>query len=677
MKLEDHSYAPPRRVALRNGRAITLRLLEATDLPQMIDFYRDVTPKDGVFYRGTAETMIADAAKWVPATANNPCMVCLVLVADDGSIHGEAWYQWKADKPQIGTFGICIRPTMQGQGAGRLIMTRLMEIGDTYGPPRINLTVQFENMRAWKLYTSLGFQPLYEQMRPARADCPPMLEFYMERTMGTAPQPQQTALRIGWGAADITPSQPAFIAGQFHARLPEEAGDPLTVTALILDNGEECVTFVSCDLACVFEEVEHRVRARIITAIPELKQGAVILNATHTHTAPSMGGRRDFMPSDVRKQLAPEVLDPEAYRDFVADRITAAVTAAWNTRTPGKVAWGLDFAVVGRNRRWVDGDGKSTMYGDIAVPHFSHIEGYEDHSVNVLATYDTSGTLTGVVVNVPCPSQVSEQEYRFSADYWHDTRQALRQRFGDALFVLPQCSTAGDQSPRPFYDKAALQRMERLRGQNSRQAIATRLARAVADTVAAITPEAVANPQLKSASRVVNLPLNRLTSRDAEEARVAASKLDAQRDAELKRLTENPDLLKEPRWYVALTRAVRLAAWHRNVVTRYEQMKEKPDAAQTVALRAVRVGDVAFACNPFEYYLDYGIMLKARSPFLQTFLIQLAGDGTYVPSVRSTAGGGYGSIPASNPIGPEGGRLLAEESLVLLGSLYDPAKENS
>lgn len=40
-----------------------------------------------------------------------------------------------------------------------------------------------------------------------------------------------------------------------------------------------------------------------------------------------------------------------------------------------------------------------------------------------------------------------------------------------------------------------------------------------------------------------------------------------------------------------------------------------------------------------------------------------AGGGTYVPSPRSVAGGGYGSVPTTKPAGPEGGRLLAEKTI--------------
>lgn len=84
----------------------------------------------------------------------------------------------------------------------------------------------------------------------------------------------------------------------------------------------------------------------------------------------------------------------------------------------------------------------------------------------------------------------------------------------------------------------------------------------------------------------------------------------------------------------------------------------------------IRIGDIVFATNPFEYYVDYGVQIKVRSPAVQTFLVQLAGEGTYVPSPRSVSGGGYGSVPASNVIGTEGGQQLAEYTVSAIRSLW-------
>lgn len=152
----------------------------------MVRFYADIPDADGIYYLPpscrTREKALATAGQ-----ADIPCKVHLVLADDQGELHGEAWYSWPEDKPEQSTFGICIRRTMQGQGAGRLIMGRLLEIAGHYGPPVMNLTVQKVNERAWKLYTSMGFVRLREQMRAAREDAPEMPEFYMERVCRPAP----------------------------------------------------------------------------------------------------------------------------------------------------------------------------------------------------------------------------------------------------------------------------------------------------------------------------------------------------------------------------------------------------------------------------------------------------------------------------------------------------------
>jgi hypothetical protein len=62
--------------------------------------------------------------------------------------------------------------------------------------------------------------------------------------------------------------------------------------------------------------------------------------------------------------------------------------------------------------------------------------------------------------------------------------------------------------------------------------------------------------------------------------------------------------------------------------------------------------------------------VKARSKAVQTFVVQLAGNGSYVPAERSVTGGAYGAIPESTEVGPEGGRELVEQTLELLDSLW-------
>jgi len=92
-------------------------------------------------------------------------------------------------------------------------------------------------------------------------------------------------------------------------------------------------------------------------------------------------------------------------------------------------------------------------------------------------------------------------------------------------------------------------------------------------------------------------------------------------------------------------------------------------------LHALRLGDVAIGTNEFELYTDYGIQIKARSPAVQTFIIQLAaGSGGYLPTERAVRGGGYGAVIQSSRIGPEGGQVLVERTLEEVNALWPKLK---
>jgi len=41
---------------------------------------------------------------------------------------------------------------------------------------------------------------------------------------------------------------------------------------------------------------------------------------------------------------------------------------------------------------------------------------------------------------------------------------------------------------------------------------------------------------------------------------------------------------------------------------------------------------------------------------MQTFLVQHVDSETYLPTLRAVTGRSYGAVPASTPVGPEGGR---------------------
>jgi hypothetical protein len=106
------------------------------------------------------------------------------------------------------------------------------------------------------------------------------------------------------------------------------------------------------------------------------------------------------------------------------------------------------------------------------------------------------------------------------------------------------------------------------------------------------------------------------------------------------------------------------------VVKRYERQKSGSAPPFAMELHVIRLGDVAIATNVFELFTEFGIQIKARSRALQTFVIQLAGPGSYVPTARAARGGGYSAIAESNLVGPEGGQVLVDRTVELVNSLW-------
>ena len=89
----------------------------------------------------------------------------------------------------------------------------------------------------------------------------------------------------------------------------------------------------------------------------------------------------------------------------------------------------------------------------------------------------------------------------------------------------------------------------------------------------------------------------------------------------------------------------RLHIYAGNIV-RFEEQQTKN--LFDIEVHFVKFGDVAFATNPFELFLDYGNKIRARSKAKQTFLIQLAcGAKGYLPTEKAEKGSHYSAYVSS------------------------------
>jgi hypothetical protein len=473
---------------------------------------------------------------------------------------------------------------------------------------------------------------------------------------------------VGWGSRDVTPDKKVSLRGQFHVRISKKINDPLTTTALALESadGTEQAIIISLDAVGISDYITNGCRKVLSEKLPEFNSEKFFISVTHTHTAPDQPGAI----LSTRPELKGVMAEKE-YGDLLIEKISEAAIEAWNNRKAGAVSWGKGHAVVGFNRRMSYFDGSSVMYGQTDKPEFSHVEGYEDHEVNMLFTYDAEHNLTGMVVNVPCPAQCTEGGYFVSADYWHETRQEIRKRHGKKLYILPQCAAAGDQSPRTMVDRKADERMLKLKGYTNnmgypsdydvmrRHDIADKIANAVDEVLPLVAQDIRDKAEFKH--EVLNIELTQRTA-TLEDLESAQSEV-ANWKAQLEELKDYDPASAE------YSSAFRRVGFNQKVIDMYNA-QQKGQNTTPVELHCIRLGDIAFCSNRFEYYLDFGVRIKARSKAVQTFLIQLAGEGTYLPTQRALEGGSYGAFIASTPIGPDGGQAIVEAEVATINKMF-------
>ena len=491
-------------------------------------------------------------------------------------------------------------------------------------------------------------------------------------------------LKIGWSKRDVSTEKPVMINGQMHIRISKGILDPILLNCLVLENSGDLVIFLSGDFVNG-SSVLNSIRRKVSALCPEIPAEKVIFNVTHTHCGPMIISS----PQENTPHHGLDIYPPSLYREYMTDMAAEAIVEAYQNRKEGSIAYGYGYAVVSHSRRAVyfedmskrlparEGPknlyvhGHAVMYGNTNDAQFSGYEGGADHYINLMYTFDSAGKLTGAIINVPCPSQNSEMESRLTADYWHDVRQILTQKYGD-IGILPQCAAAGDLSPRILHYKEAEERRFALKYRNAaidpgfdnkreklrRMDIALRICEAFDEVLSWAKEDLISDPEIRHSVKDIQVPRRLVSQTLYEDALTELPKLEAQETS----CTGDPEAD-----YKTNTRRVSGITRYKTIIKRYREQQVNPNTL--VELHTIRVGDIAFATNPFELYIDYQHRIQARSPFTQTFIVQLCGkpDGNYGSGYLATERGvenvGYSASIYDNQVSPKGGNILVEQTL--------------
>ncbi|MBE7062686.1 MAG: hypothetical protein E7390_02715 [Ruminococcaceae bacterium] len=476
-------------------------------------------------------------------------------------------------------------------------------------------------------------------------------------------------MKVGFSQKNITPPCRVTLAGLQRVRIAEKIESEVYVNTFAMEEDGEQLIICAMDLVGYDGHFGNLVKENLKSA--DIDREKIILCVTHTHSAPGVTQKgfekiEAYLPEGRKIEepaLPDDVWDNDKNCTYIAPIVAAAIDEAWQKRTDGYISPAFGRAVVGHSRRLVYGDGTARMYGHSDKVDFLYPESAEDSGVEMLYVFDGEKKPMGVLVNVACPAQVMEATYKLSADFWGKVRDRAHEKYGEDFTVVGLCGAAGCQSPRDLvrHKRADAVKLEDPRKMPRRgdaymydepgiHAIGKRLFHVIEDEMEEAASRMSDKDILIHKAVTVELPLGCVSEAEYLKAKEGLAKYVAETD------------VLDDRYKITRYTAV---------MRRYErQMKA---AYMTARLNIVRLGDIAFATNPFELYLNYGLQMKGRSFAAQTFLIQLAqkeGSEGYLSTPAAEGGGSYGVGVLSCLTTPEGGRMLVNKTVAEINEMF-------
>jgi hypothetical protein len=441
------------------------------------------------------------------------------------------------------------------------------------------------------------------------------------------------AFKAGAATSNITPPLGMEIVGNFAPRpIAKNVHDELHVRCLVLDDGTSKLAFAVADnvhlARDVWDEAKRRLEAD--TGIPA---SHMMFSATHTHSSVSALTNKDSL------------LD---YRSFVISRVVDGVKRALNHLEPARIAWGagkLPQHVF--NRRWLlkDGITNPNPFGGedravmnpsgLLIPRLAGPAGPTNPEVYCLSVQAVDGRQIALLANYWLHYVGGVNKEDLSADYFGEFCRCIESALGAPCVGILANGPCGDVNNNDYSGKTAPVKREPYE-----------------------KIKLVANDLAQEVLRVHQ----NLTYQNWVPLNAAASEL------ELAVRRPTPEMIQWAEGVLAKPKDA--APVHRLEQPYAERVMEarnaKPDTIQAF-IQAFRIGDLGIASIPFEVFTETGLDIKARSPFKDTFTIELANGGNgYLPTPRQHDLGGYETWLGTNRVEREASEKIAARALELL-----------
>ena len=391
-------------------------------------------------------------------------------------------------------------------------------------------------------------------------------------------------LRVGAAAVNVEADDSMVVAGSILPRFAKGQEGQLRAVAVVIEKPTVAkVAIVQCDVLFVTRRMLDPVVAEIVktTGIPAAH---ILINATHTHHAPSTAVVHGYGRDEV-------------FCERVQRAIVSAVQDANKKLAGGDATFSFHLGkedTVGANSRLLMSDGKIRWIGstDGAV----RPTGPFDPQLPVLAFHGADWKLRALIYNHSTHTIGTRRGNVRSPSFYGLAAQELEQELGGVVSFLEGASGSTHNINRVATGEAV-----------------NRFKSAIKDTLKKAEPRPV--NRLVAIKRRFTFNVRTFDEAVEDEKVVSYCRKHAGSRAES---------------FIAVFRDMR------------KKLKPQQGQQRETWLQVMIVGNVAIVGVPAEYFTGLGIDIKKRSPLKYTYIAELANDWIgYLPDRKAHTLGGY------------------------------------
>lgn len=443
-----------------------------------------------------------------------------------------------------------------------------------------------------------------------------------------------TSLSIGIAEVNYTPEVGLDLVGNYRGNDYASRGvhDSLFAKAIVASDAVgNKIAVLSVDICFLYREAVEMMR-KYISSQTGIKPENIMIHATHTHSGP----RSD--------SAAPKV------QEYLTKAAGAVVTA--NQRLKPSLLY-IGRATEDRvsfNRRLRCIDGTTHMCWEKFEPGFV-VEPWGPKDTELITLSIEQGEKqAGVVVNFGChATTLTGNNWLYSADYPGYIAESIRKVSGKDLvpiFLNGPCGNVTQVDYRVGFPDT-FQECQR-----------------IGYILGVTAMEAIRNQKISSGNKINTarelVPVKRITisEEQLEWAKTVMKKVEKEGMPPIQ-ADGIPDAQYAKDWL---------------------ELYKNQDIIDSLEVMVMRIGDVAFVGLPGEFFCEFGMDIKTKSPFKNTIVMGLTNDNReYFPTKISFTQGpegfkpmvtGYETTPGSTIYDIGAGEKLAESAVSLLKEIF-------